>query len=317
MYRNRNHKYHCRARFAICSIAIGIGFGASAQTPPTHLSFEVATVKPVLIDASHPFNSRHFGAHVNPAGASYWSMTVGNLVDYAYGVEPFQVTGPEWGNADRFDIEAKFPGEADKKDDRQMLQAILKERFNLTFHIEKRELEIYALVVGKHGEKLRPSFPDPATPAADTSLRPTDGKAGAGQTKSEVTKNQDGSSTIHRGTRGTQTIKFDQENWANHFEFSKMTMEELAGRLSSCMGSGVHKVFDETGVIGSYQVALDCPLPRPPVQAATGAAGALPFDPEDGSLLTRSLDALGLKLEKRKMLMEVYVIDHVEKPSEN
>ena len=43
----------------------------------------------------------------------------------------------------------------------------------------------------------------------------------------------------------------------------------------------------------------------------------LPSDPEDGSALTRSLNALGLKLEKRKAPLDVYVIDHVERPSEN
>jgi uncharacterized protein (TIGR03435 family) len=34
-------------------------------------------------------------------------------------------------------------------------------------------------------------------------------------------------------------------------------------------------------------------------------------------VLTRSLDALGLKLEKRKAPIDVYVIDRIEKPSEN
>jgi uncharacterized protein (TIGR03435 family) len=43
----------------------------------------------------------------------------------------------------------------------------------------------------------------------------------------------------------------------------------------------------------------------------------MPADPQGASSLTRSLDALGLKLEKRKILMNVYVIDHVERPSEN
>jgi uncharacterized protein (TIGR03435 family) len=33
--------------------------------------------------------------------------------------------------------------------------------------------------------------------------------------------------------------------------------------------------------------------------------------------LNKSLDAMGLKLEKRKVQMDIYVIDHVEKPSEN
>jgi uncharacterized protein (TIGR03435 family) len=304
----------------VCAIAIapiGTGFGASAQAPSTDPSFEVATVKPVPMDASHPFNPRHFGTHVNPAGASYWSITPDYLVTHAYDIESYQVTGPEWANHDRFDIEARFPEGADKKDERRMLQTLLKDRFKLAFHIEKRELEGYVLVVGKHGEKLRPSLPDPANPKTDAPLKPGDGDVGEAPAQSKITKNPDGSSTVDMGKRGTQTVKFDQERWAMHFEVSKMTMEELAQRLRTCLGGGDHKIVDETGIKGTYQLAWDCPQPTPRPPAAGDAAGMLPSDPEGGSALTQSLDALGLKLEKRKMLQEVYVIDHVERPSEN
>jgi uncharacterized protein (TIGR03435 family) len=269
------------------------------------------------MDASHPFEPKHFWAHVNPAGASYWSMTPMSLISYAYGVESFQVTVPEWANHDRFDIEARFPEGVDKKDERRMLQALLKDRFKLAFHIEKRELEGYVLVVGKHGQKLRPSLPDPTSPETDAPLKAGDDSVRDAPAQPKITKNPDGSSTVDMGKRGTQTLKFDQERWAMHYEVSKMTMEGLAGRLSGCLGTDLHKVVDETGIKGTYQLAYDCPMatPRPPIGGDAG--GALPSDPQDGSSLTRSLDALGLMLEKRKMLQEVYVIDHVERPSEN
>jgi uncharacterized protein (TIGR03435 family) len=244
-------------------------------------------------------------------------MTVSTLVDYAYNVDLIQVTGPEWTTTDHFDVEAKFPDGADKKDDRRMLQALLTQRFKLAYHIEKRELEVYALIVSKNGEKLRPSLPDPAEFETGVVSKEGDSNVGERRAKSEITKNPDGSSTLDMGKRGTQTVKFDQENWAQHFEISKTTMEELAGRLGICVGIGKHKVVDETGLKGTYQVAFDCPVPRPHQPAGIGTAGTLPSDPQDGSLLTRSLGALGLKLEKRKVPMDVYVIDHVERPSEN
>jgi uncharacterized protein (TIGR03435 family) len=43
----------------------------------------------------------------------------------------------------------------------------------------------------------------------------------------------------------------------------------------------------------------------------------MPSDPDGSRTLAQSLDALGLKLEKRKVPLDIYVIDHVEKPSEN
>ena len=226
-------------------------------------------------------------------------MTVGYLVAYAYGVEPLQITGPEWTTGIRFDIEARFPEGVDMKEDRQMLQVFLKDRFKLAFHTEKRELDAYILTVGKHGEKLKPSLPELATPETGAPL------------------NLDGSTTPRMDNKRTQTVTFDQEKWAQHFEVSKMTMEQLANTLGICVGPGVHKVFDETGLKGTYQVIFDCPVPRPQRPVSTGVAGTLPPDPEDGSALTRSLDMLGLKLERRKVPMDIYVIDHAEKPAEN
>lgn len=303
------------AVYAIAVPPVGSGMCACAQKPSAHLSFEVATVKPV--DPSYHFDGTHHWAHVNPTGASYWYMTPIDLIAYAYDVEQFEVAGPEWAKHDNFDIEARFPEGADPKDDRKMLQALLKDRFKLAFHIEKRQLEAYVLIVGKQGEKLRPSLPVPLSAETDAPVNSGENKAGGGAAQTKITKNPDGSTTFNLGKRGTQTFRFDQERWATHYEASKMTIEELAGRLSTCLGSGLHQVVDQTGIKGTYQLAWDCPLgiPRPPTGGDAG--GMLPSDPQDGSLLTRSLDALGLKLEKRKIMQDVYVIDHVERPSEN
>ena len=95
-------------------------------------------------------------------------------------------------------------------------------------------------------------------------------------------------------------------------------MDELARGLSTCLGSGVHKVVDGTSIKGTYQVAYDCPQSTTQQPSSgTEAVGTLPSDPQGSSALTRSLDALGLRLEKRMIPQAVYVIDHVEKPSEN
>jgi uncharacterized protein (TIGR03435 family) len=315
MYRNRIPKYLLCVYCAVAIASIGTSFRASAQTPSTDLSFEVATVKQV--DPSLRFSPSHFWAHVNPAGASYWYMSPVNLIEYAYGVESYQVAGPEWADTNHFDIEARFPEGVDKKDNRKMLQALLKDRFKLAFHVEKRELETHVLVVGKHGEKLTPSLPDPPSLATDAPLNPGDGSVGKEPAKSGVTKSADGSSTVNLGKNGTQTLKFDKELWAWHYGRSKITMEELAQRLSNCLGSGVHQVVDATGIKGTYQLAWDCPSSTPRVITGADGVNTLSYDPQDGSSLTQSLDALGLKLEKRKILQDVYVIDHIEKPSEN
>ena len=314
MYKNGFRNYLFCVCCAVVIAPIGTELGASAQAASADLSFEVATVKQV--DPSHRFNPGHFGAHVNPAGASYWSMTPDHLITYAYGIEPGQVTGPEWAGHDRFDIEARFPEGTGKTDERRMVQALLKDRFKLAFHIEKRELDSYALIVAKHGAKLTPSLPDPVSPEADASLKPGDDNAGKEPVRAKVTKNPDGSSTVDLGKKGTQTITFDPEVHAIQYKESKMTMENLAAMLRNCVTVGVPEIVDETGIKGTYQLEWYCPNPYLPPPIHKDADGMLPSDPQGEPPLTRSLDALGLKLEKRKVLREVYVIDHVERPSD-
>ncbi len=291
------------------------GGRARAQPPAIALSFEVATIK--RVDPTHSFDPMHHGAHLTSSGVSYWSVPLWLLIAYAYGIRQEQIVSPDWANIDRFDVEAKFPKGAHKEDAPRMLQGLLEDRFKLAFHIEKKELETYVLVVGKHGAKLQPYLPDPANPEVDAASKSGDGNVEKSNADPKVTKNRDGSSTIHGGTSGTQKVKFDQETWAMHWEISKITMEELAERLGICVGSGVHKVEDHTEIAGFYQVTYDCPLGTPRPKTGSDSDGTLPSDPQDVSSLTHSLDVLGLKLEKRKMLQDVYVIDHVEKPSAN
>jgi uncharacterized protein (TIGR03435 family) len=76
-------------------------------------------------------------------------------------------------------------------------------------------------------------------------------------------------------------------------------------------------VIDETGLTGFYDFKLEwTPEPSPGLAAAPDAAANLP--PSNGpDLFTAVREQLGLKLDSRKGPIEVMVIDHVERPSEN
>lgn len=87
------------------------------------------------------------------------------LVAFAYSLKSYQLSFGQTNSQvpyTFYDIVAKAPGDAVPTQDqfRQMLQALLAERFKLKAHRETRETEIYALVVGKNGPKLKPSAPD-------------------------------------------------------------------------------------------------------------------------------------------------------------
>jgi uncharacterized protein (TIGR03435 family) len=76
-----------------------------------------------------------------------------------YGVHRFQVVNePPWthGGFDTFyTIQAKAAESASNEQLRLMAQNLLADRFQLRFHRETREMDVYAMVVGKNGPKMQ------------------------------------------------------------------------------------------------------------------------------------------------------------------
>jgi len=84
---------------------------------------------------------------------------------YAYNAENYQVAGtaPLSAVGDiMYDVVAKAEGNGVPTRDefRQMVQSLLADRFQLAVHRERKEMPVYALVVGKNGPKLKNSAPD-------------------------------------------------------------------------------------------------------------------------------------------------------------
>lgn len=89
-----------------------------------------------------------------------------------------------------------------------------------------------------------------------------------------------------------------------HMEAPNGTMAQLATQLSVTAG---RPVVDKTGLTEHYAYTLDW-LP---------ANGDPEPDSNVPSMFTAVQEQLGLKLESGKASIEMFVIDHVEKPSEN
>ena len=75
----------------------------------------------------------------------------------------------------RFDIVAKLPDAASRRQARLMLRRLLADRFGITVHRESREMPGYALTVGPRGSKLKeskgPVKGDPDDPRKGASKR--------------------------------------------------------------------------------------------------------------------------------------------------
>jgi bla regulator protein blaR1 len=84
------------------------------------------------------------------------NTTVKRLIEIAYGIKGFQISGgPRWIGSDLFDIAAKPDGPSTKEEFQSMLQSLLSERLELVTRRDTKEMPIYALVVGKAGSKLQ------------------------------------------------------------------------------------------------------------------------------------------------------------------
>lgn len=130
-------------------------------------AFEVASVKQVVGSPPHAvyFTLNHEKLTMNAA-------TLRQLVGYAYSVQRVRVLGgPEWSDADEFDIAAKAASPTVTRDEaRVMLQTLLAERFHLKTTRSTQQVDQYSLVVGKNGSKLKPAASDVSGALTPTAL---------------------------------------------------------------------------------------------------------------------------------------------------
>lgn len=269
-----------------------------AQTPaPTTPAFDVATIKP----SKGPGPDKKIGMWATPDGFSAWFITPQQIISIAYGVKSFQISGgPSWLPSERFDIEAKMDATtADvlaklNQDQRmlaqqQMLQALLANRLQLTVHRETKESTIYTLVIAKGGPKLQVAKPGDTYPNGFTF--PDGTHAGAGSMSgSQVT-----------GDLTAQAVP----------------IARLVQSLTQMLG---HPVSDKTELKGVYDFKLRF-TPDDRLQPPPGSTNErLPLPPADStapSLFNALQEQLGLKLVAAKGPVEILVVDHIERPSEN
>jgi Protein of unknown function (DUF3738) len=120
----------------------------SANAKP---EFTVATIKP-----SRPGAPRG-GYGFRGQDVLTTNVTVNWMIKLAYNVHARQISGgPVWLDSEKYDTVGRpdTPGQPSRDQMKLMIQKLLADRFQLRFHIEKRELPVYAMVVLKTGAKM-------------------------------------------------------------------------------------------------------------------------------------------------------------------
>jgi bla regulator protein blaR1 len=241
-------------------------------------AFEVATIKPTK-DVGGGFQF-----FFTPNGISIKGVRMQMLLRKAFGVENDRIFGaPGWVRSDRYDIEAKVAeSDAPKLD-------------NLTF--DQRESMLRTLLANRFNLKVHHETRE--LPAYVLAIA-------KGGPKLKVSKpdNPDAQTTMGRGK----------------VEAQGLSLENLIEFLSQQLG---RTILDKTGLTGTYDFALHWTPDDAPPQIAAGAESGQPGN--DGapqtntspSLVTALEEQLGLKLESQKGPVDVIVVDHVDRPSEN
>jgi uncharacterized protein (TIGR03435 family) len=156
-----------------CLFPIALAFGmastghaqATLLPQPNHPlpEFEASTIKPSSVDYS--------GIYVKPGGRIEGGLcTVSYLVTEAFHIPRSRITGgPKWADSAEFDLEAVPPDDSPARqfhpvainsgmtdDQRLMLQALLRDRFGLRYHVAKQEQPVFFLQRSGKPLKLAP-----------------------------------------------------------------------------------------------------------------------------------------------------------------
>ena len=218
------------------------------------------------------------------------TMTVRELIAAIYEVDDAQISGgPSWLTSEKFDVHGSMsqstldklnalPEPQRNLERKHMLQALLTDHFHLQLQHQNEDLPIYSLVVAENAPKLKQAKP--------------------GDTYADGLKGLDG---LPLGPRMMHIV-------IGGLTVQRLPMTEVAKLLTTQLD---HTVLDHTGLTGDYDFTLNW---TPDKTQPAGLRG--PESNQLGpSIFTAIRQQLGLKLEPKKVQMEVIVIDHVEKPS--
>jgi uncharacterized protein (TIGR03435 family) len=178
-----------------------------------------------------------------------------------------------------------------------MLRNLITDRFQLKHHTETKQITGYSLVVTRNGSKLKES---------------ADQKGGAPERPARATQRGPDGFLIIPPSTGPMLMSMTIPGNRSRMICQQQTMQTLAHQLERMLSS---TVTDATGLTAKYDFTVTFAGGTEPGGAL---ASALPADQPDAAeplpdIFSALQSQLGLKLEPKKVAVEVFVVDHMEK----
>jgi uncharacterized protein (TIGR03435 family) len=186
---------------------------------------------------------------------------------------------------------------------RLMMQSLLTERFQMKVHHEMREVSVFALVLakpGRTGPNLQPH------PLDDPECL-----------KTQLPKSVAGAYPVACGAGASIAPTIDGDVATAGYN---VTMEWVANALSGTANIVDRPVVDRTGLKRNYDFKIEFAPERSDSAQADPAFPTYPAfqkDPGGPGFSDALKTQLGLKMVLRQQQIDIVVIDHLERPSEN
>jgi len=231
----------------------------------------------------------------DPGRIHYPLITLKQLLRRAWD-SYYEIDGPSWLDSQAVTVDATMPQNTTKAQFQEMLRNLITQRFGLQYHAGKKEITGYSLVIAMNGPKLKASAEQ-----GEAEYAPPKPPTGVGK---------DGF-PIYPPVAGKKLVMNSMDGGRSRIIGQRVTIQELARLLSSRLKT---IVTDATGLTAKYDFTLtfESLEPLPPPANMPETLEPLP------DIFAALQSQLGLKLERKPVPVEVFVVDHMEKtPTEN
>jgi uncharacterized protein (TIGR03435 family) len=241
--------------------------------------FEVASIKPWRPPTA-PVTAAALPATHLDSGTFNRAATVAALITLAYGVQDFQLSGGEdWVRTERYEVAARAGRAISSTELREMVKALLADRFKLRVRTDTREMPILELRLARSDGRAGPNLHDCSNP-----------------------NDKEGISTPEKPFRAPRNGAVATSDCAD----GVANLATIASRQLQTT------VVDKTGLTGQWRfdVYYGAEIRIPGVDTSQEKA-----NPDLPSFEGALREQLGLRLERTRGPVSVVVIESVERPT--